>query len=182
MKRLIFFLIFIFTFLFITSSSFAQQSSMSLQQSSQSSEMKIDYQLPYPGLLPDSPFYFFRALRDRIVSFLITDPIKKAEFNLLQTDKRISAGLLLAKEKKYELANTTISKALNYFEEALSKTKEAKKEGQPVKDMAARLYLSSLKQQEVLKDLISKTSGKIKEIFLEELKRAEELGKRAKAI
>ena len=183
MRKLTFLAICIITFLTISVSSFAQESSLSAAQSSSApAELKVDYLLPYPGLLPDNPFYFLRILRDRIVSFLISDTLKKAEFDLLQTDKRINAGITLAKEKKYELSNSTISKALNYFEEGVAKTKEAKKAGLPVGDIASRLYFSSLKQQEVLKELATKTSGNFAQTFLKELKRAEELGKRAKAI
>src|SRR3989344_5431146 len=79
----------------------------------------VEYNLPYPGLLPDSPFYSLKSLRDKIVSFLISSPLKKAEFNLLQADKRLNAGLYLfnsAKQnggdkdaKKINLAIVTIS-------------------------------------------------------------------------
>ena len=53
----------------------------------------INYPLAYPGILPDNPLYPLKMLRDRIVFFLINDPFKKAEFNLLQADKRLGAGL-----------------------------------------------------------------------------------------
>src|SRR3989344_6985739 len=52
-----------------------------------------EYTLPYPGILPDNLLYPIKVFRDRIVSFLISDPLKKAEFNLLQADKRLQAGV-----------------------------------------------------------------------------------------
>src|ERR1700704_2037322 len=39
----------------------------------------VDYTLPYPGLLPDSPLYFLKTFRDRLISFFISSPIKKAD-------------------------------------------------------------------------------------------------------
>ena len=39
---------------------------------------RVDYELPYPGLLPDSPLYFLKISRDRLIEFMIGDPIKKS--------------------------------------------------------------------------------------------------------
>ncbi len=61
---------------------------------------KVEYNLPYPGILPDHPLYFLKQLRDKILDFLITDPVKKAEFYILQADKRLSMGIALTDEKK----------------------------------------------------------------------------------
>ena len=46
-----------------------------------------EYILPYPGILLDHPLYFLKNLRDQVMEFLISDPTKKAEFSLLQSDK-----------------------------------------------------------------------------------------------
>ena len=50
-----------------------------------------NYLLPYPGMLPDNPLYMLKAMRDRVINFLIADSQKKAEFYLLQSDKRLNA-------------------------------------------------------------------------------------------
>jgi len=78
-------------------------------------KQKSDYVLPYPGILPDSPLYFIKMVRDRVVGWLITDPVKKAEYNLLMADKRINAGLMLISYGKEELGETTISKGRQYL-------------------------------------------------------------------
>lgn len=176
MKKLVVFLAILSFFLF-SSNSFAQENS-----SSDSAQTAVDYILPYPGLLPDSPIYFFRATRDRIVSFLISDPLKKAEFDLLQADKRLAAGVYLANKNKYDLANSTISKGENYFESALVKAEEAKKQGLAVDSIASNLYHSSLKHQEVLKEMEKKTKGDLRAKFSAEVKRAAGFEKKAKLI
>lgn len=43
-----------------------------------SSSAKIDYTLAYPGLLPDSPLYFSKAAKEKIISFCIMRSIKCA--------------------------------------------------------------------------------------------------------
>lgn len=123
----------------------------------------IEYQLPYPGLLPDSPLYFLKVTRDRIISFLIADPLKKGEFNLLQADKRLNAGVLLFQKGKQELAQSTISKGENYFEQAIQKIEEAKSQGQKTDAFATKLSLSAKKHKEVLKVLEKKASKNTKE-------------------
>lgn len=128
----------------------------------------IEYQLPYPGLLPDHPLYFLKTTRDKIVGFLIADPLKKAEFNLLESDKRINAAFYLFKKhpRKEALIISTISKGENYFEEAIGKTKEAKKQGIRPEDLLGRLLLSNQKHQEVLKEMENKSSKENKENFI----------------
>src|SRR3990167_4249460 len=113
----------------------------------------VHYELPYPGLLPDSPLYFLRIIRDKAVGFLISAPLKKAEFNLLQADKRLNAGVYLFNKHKIPLAISTISKAENYFHEAIQKAAAAKKEGGDIKHISQELFSSSKKHQQVLSDL-----------------------------
>jgi hypothetical protein len=125
------------------------------------SEEKIDYQLPYPGLLPDNPFYPLKVLRDRIISLFISDPLKKAEFYLLDANKRLNGAFyLFNKDKtKIELVQSTISKAENYFEQAILKTQEAKKQGIDTSDIQEEMSESLIKYQEILETISSKPSA-----------------------
>ncbi|MBI2033173.1 MAG: hypothetical protein HYT10_01780 [Candidatus Levybacteria bacterium] len=109
------------------------------------------YSLPYPGILPDNPLYFVKTFRDRIISFMISDALKKAEFDILQADKRMNAAYYLLDKRigKEELAITTISKAENYYEEAIARIREAKQEGRDIRGaikhlQRAREYYLSL--------------------------------------
>ena len=101
-----------------------------------------DYYMAYPGLLPDSPLYMLKTMRDRVISLMIGDPLKKAEFDLLQADKRIGAAMMLidyGKDQKELLAVSTISKGLNYYDEAMQKAFEAKKQGASIMEVKAHL-------------------------------------------
>src|SRR3989344_603055 len=138
----------------------------------------VEYNLPYPGLLPDSPLYSLKSLRDKIVSFLISSPLKKAEFNLLQADKRLNAGMYLfnaakGDAKKINLAIVTISKAENYFFEAIAEIRKANSQGIDTKSLTEKLVDSSRKHQEVVKSLEEKSKGSIRENLATERKRAE---------
>lgn len=145
-----------------------------------SSQEEIKYELPYPGLLPDHPLYFLRIIRDRSIEFLISDSLKKAEFNLLQADKRLNAGIYLFKKGKISEALSTISKAENYFEKSIEKTKEAEKQGMDVKDIKRRLADAVQKHQEELEKLLARTDKKFKGNFEKEHKRLIIFGERLK--
>ena len=144
-------LIFSLSFSFLSSQAFTAMKDLSI---SSDSAQKINYELPYPGLLPDSPIYFLRIIRDKTVGFLISDPLRKAEYDLLQADKRLNAGIYLFNsgkdEKKISLALSTISKAENYFDQAVQKAKAARKEGREINGIARRLIESNKKHQQAL--------------------------------
>lgn len=80
---------------------------------------KVDYTLPYPGVLPDHPLYFMKRVRDAILEVLIMEPVRKSEFYILQGDKRLQMGIMLVEQKKFSLAETTVSKAEKYMEKAV---------------------------------------------------------------
>ena len=73
------------------------------------------YQFPWPGMLPDNPFYKLKVLRNKIVSRLIISPEKRVEFDLLMADKTLYAGKLLLDKGKPALAAETALKGENYF-------------------------------------------------------------------
>ncbi len=149
---------------FFSHSSYAAEEKMSKEISP--TPTIIEYQLPYPGLLPDNPLYFFKTIRDRIVSLLIADPFKKSEFNLLQADKRLSTGMYLFEKGKKTLAETTISKGENYFQEALTQAEKATREGKDTKDLIRRLSEAYAKHKEVLTNIVDKSPKDLKENFM----------------
>lgn len=137
---------------------------VSLPVVAQENAQHDDYQLPYAGILPDSPLYSLKTLRDKIISFLISDSLRKAEFDVLQADKRLQAGVQLVEKGKEDLAEVTISKGENYFEEAISNIEQAKREGKDIKPLQEIMLRSVKKHMEVIK-LLEKKAGKKKEQF-----------------
>jgi hypothetical protein len=167
-----------FSFLiFLLSFSFCSVKANAVENLSASSspklENEINYELPYPGLLPDNPLYFLRVIRDRTVGFLIADPLKKSEFDLLQADKRLNAGIFLLKKNKASLSLSTISKAENYFSEAIDKMKEAKTHRINAEEMERKLINSLAKHKQELKLLLKNMDANSKTGFEIELKRVE---------
>ncbi len=115
----------------------------------------VNYTLPYPGILPDNPLYFLKTLRDNIYSWMISDPLKKTQFDLLMANKRLQMGVFLLQENKNNavLALSTISKGENYMSDALSKVQVARSQHEDTSEVIRNLNLATRKHEEVLHSL-----------------------------
>jgi len=136
----------------------------------------VQYALPYPGILPGHPFYFLKTLRDNVMDFLISNPLKKGEFDLLQADKNMAAVQALAPTKNNPVVLETLGKAEDYFAKAILKAQEANKQGLDMSDLVARLSVANLKHQEVMKDLVKSAQGDDKQKFSSEAEKFTKFG------
>ncbi len=110
---------------------------------------KVVYQLPYPGILPDNPLYFFKVTRDAIQVFLTRDNLKKAQLYLLFSDKRLAMAEALEKKGNVTLALSTLSKGEKYFLKIPPLLKEAKQQGtSPSAEMIDTIKTSNQKHKE----------------------------------
>lgn len=111
------------------------------------------YTLPYPGILPDNPFYKIKVLRDKIWLSLIYDPAKKAHLYLLFADKKLAAAKLLAQKGNIKLAEEMALKGENNMTEMtyFYKSINAKPDVQFYKTLVE----ASHKHQELLSEIIA---------------------------
>lgn len=84
------------------------------------------YQLPYPGILPTHPLYFFKNIRDAIIEAMISDDSKKVQFYLLQADKKLQMAMLLSDQKKEEESNDILQESEESHAKAVSLVLEKK--------------------------------------------------------
>lgn len=122
---------------------------------------RSEYALPYPGMLPDHPLYSLKRLRDAILERVIAEPVKRAEFFILQADKRLAMGMTLMEQQgKAVLAESTISKGEKYMERAVSALSGYKTSGNTVPaGLTERLGKSLAKHKEVLTDLSARANA-----------------------
>ena len=104
---------------------------------------RVNYELPYPGMLPDNPFYILKVLRDGIVKLLINKEMTMARFSLESAEKRMYASKLLLEKDKDKLAIETFSKSNNYLEDSRQAVINAKK--QNPKDPDIKPFLQQFK-------------------------------------
>jgi len=119
---------------------------------------QVQYDLPFTGILPDNPLYFLKALRDNIYGMLITDPVKKAEYDLLMADKRLGGAEALLIKNKDDLGITTLSKSGNYFYQAIGFAAIAKKQGNNINDILSKIITASIKHQQVILQMIQQAN------------------------
>ncbi len=135
---------------------------------------KIDYYLPYPGILPDSPLYKAKAIRDKVRLWLTFDEGKKAQRELLYADKRINAAMALTEGGKIETGIDTATKAEKYLEQSVQRTIKLSKIGQDMTSMLLTLQKATAKHAEILElQLMPKTNNN--EAVANDLKKAKSL-------
>jgi hypothetical protein len=119
-------------------------------------EQKVEYTLPYPGILADNPLYIVKNLRDKIMEMLIADPIKKVEFYILQSDKDVNAGMFLAAKAKGTLALSAVTRANTTTGTAIALADSLKTQGRELPAyVVERLQNSLAKHEEVVRDLLN---------------------------
>lgn len=119
----------------------------------------VQYDLPYPGMLPNNPLYVVKQIRDWILDKLIMDPLKKTEFYILQADKRLAMGMQLSATGNEVLAEQTISKGEKYMNSAVQSLLSLKAEGKAAPAyMTDRLEKSLAKHTEVLTSEIAQST------------------------
>lgn len=119
----------------------------------------VQYDLPYPGMLPNNPLYVLKQIRDWILDKLIMDPVKKTEFYILQGDKRLAMGLLLSASGNGVLSEQVISKGEKYMNNAVQTLLTLKTQGQDVPAYVTDHVTKALaKHTEVLTAEIAKTT------------------------
>jgi len=135
------------------------------------------YALPYPGILPDHPLYFLKTLRDKIIESLIADPVRKAEFYILQSDKYMNTAIFLQQKGKISLSIKAIEQAGSFSTLASQTLTKIKDSGKDIQGgVFDRFTRSMAKHREVLSDYDTKTTEELKDASEKALKTLETLG------
>lgn len=122
------------------------------------SQEKVVYDLPYPGILPDHPLYFVKIIRDRVTEFMTRELIGKAQIYLLYSDKRVAMAMTLSKKGKSQLAISTFSKGEKYFAKIPELLITAKSQGSPApSSFNETLKLANAKHAELIGELFKNT-------------------------
>lgn len=164
MKKIILLLSFVlFVFLIFSPLVLAQadeEDVASPSTESTDSAEKIEYQLPYPGMLPDHPLYKLKVLRDKILLFLIRDSLKKAAKHLHMADKEFFMALKLVEKGKIPLAQHTAFKAEHHMTLLTTELRQGISSGRNLDlGFLGKARQAALKHQEVLDGMMAKTDN-----------------------
>ncbi len=141
-------LLFLFTF---------QSKVMALQGAVSVSSGEAKYDLPYPGVLPDSPWYFFKVIRDNVTLFLVRKQPEKAFYEVFLADKRMAAAQALFARGKFPLAAVTAMKAEEYLR---SVVEGGQFRGKDKDNLAAKIVVSQIKHREIIREILQKYSSR----------------------
>lgn len=156
---------------------------VSTQMPTTAVQEKIEYALPYPGILPDHPLYMVKRIRDYILERVIAEPVRKGEFYILQGDKRLQMGIMLVAAGKHALAETTVSKAEKYLEKAVQTLLAYQKNEAVVPThIADRVRISLSKHEEVINEMLGTVPEAQKNGLTESLARVKLLQEQAKEL
>ncbi len=123
---------------------------------------KGDTELPYPGLLPDSPIYFLKSARDKVIGYFIFGEDKKALYALTLADKRLSEAKALFDKGEDGLASVTAEQAGVENENAQEHLVKAEVEEKNVTAIIEKLAANSARQQAVLARILEKAPEQAK--------------------
>lgn len=111
----------------------------------------VEYVMPYPGILPTHPLYFLKTIRDRIIELLISDQASKAEFYILQGDKKIGMAAMLFGQGKTGDANRSLADALMHRTRAVAELESLKKTNKDIPGhITEKLKRSLHKHREIM--------------------------------
>jgi len=116
---------------------------------------QVSYTLPFAGVvLPDSPLWFLKAIRDKIWFKVTSSPIRRAELALMFSDKRLAASKILFEKGNSNLGVSTLVKGEKYLEIALEQEKIARARGEDTSAFLLKIATSSLKHREIIDSLM----------------------------
>lgn len=118
-----------------------------------------DYKLPYPGMLPDNPFYKLKVLRDKIILYLTPDPFKKAQLHLQLADKTLFAALKVAEKGNLPLAIQTAFKGEHQVTQMVDEIKRGVYGGKELdKGLVDKAHKAYTKHQELLDGIMGRAN------------------------
>jgi hypothetical protein len=101
-------------------------------------ELQLD-DLPSPTLLPDSPFYFLKTLKEKLQLLLAPSSRDQAELLLLFSQKRLSEALAIFGKGKTAIGDRLLKLSLADLKNAQEKILAAQKDGQEIYGVLQKL-------------------------------------------
>jgi len=121
--------------------------------------------LPSPGLLPDSPFYFLETIAEAIGTFFTFGDLKKAERYATLAAERLAETQAVVEKGKPEFAEKTLARYENQLNNGIARAERAQAKGQnteKVMEVLARVGKTTSIHLEVLAQVYEKVPEEAK--------------------
>ncbi len=114
---------------------------------------EVGYFFVYPGkVLPGDLLWGIKAARDKFWLFLTPGATRKAELNLLFSDKRLMGFVALLEKGRFDDAFNAMIRSESYFKEASRLEEEARKSGSNTNELLILLVKASFAHWKVLRE------------------------------
>jgi len=128
----------------------------SFSLSSARAEVVAETNLPAPGILPDSPFYFFKTFWESVNLALTFNPVAKTEKMMHFAEKRLAEAQALVEKGKDDLAEKVLAKYRKQVSAVVQKAQKLSGQGEKADQALSKVTEKALKHEEVLTDLYKK--------------------------
>jgi len=118
--------------------------------------------LPEPGILPDSPLYFFKRITERIGTFLTFGEVARARRMIGLAEKRLAEAEALAVRGLPEIAERAIQNYQEYLNRAAQRAEVAKERGFDVDNVLEKVAEATLRHQAVLAEVYERVPEQAK--------------------
>jgi hypothetical protein len=130
--------------------------------------IEIGYVLPNPGrVLPDSPFWTLKVVRDRLWLLITSDGSKRSDLFLLFADKRLGAAKSIFEKGDWQLGYSVLTKAEKYLEKASLSEEANRQRGNDTSEFLYRVSLSSLKHAQMIREFVKYAPEEVKPKLIE---------------
>lgn len=119
-------------------------------------ELQAEELINNPGILPDSPLYFFKEWGEGIRMFFTFDDEKKSELDYRYALRKVVEAQKLFEKGKEDVAEKHLKKAEQKFERVRNRLEEQTANGKDVAVLVEKLQLIQARQQEVLLNVYDK--------------------------
>lgn len=125
------------------------------------------------GLLPDSPFYFFKTLRERLQLLLTFDPLMKEELKLRLAEERAAEYSSLLEKGKIKPALAALNRQQIILDEVEEGVKELKARGQDPTMILAKLEEQVARHEMIMQRVLTQVPDEAKEAIERAIKNYE---------
>lgn len=130
-----------------------------MERTEAENETMVHYSLPYPGVLPTSPLYSLKMVRDRVREMATLNEMNRANLLLEYADKRIAAGQELIRQGEGERAIEVFMRGTDYETKLVDLMDEMKERGVNVGELANKSELAIRLHEQIVEKAVTQLSG-----------------------
>lgn len=133
-------------------------------------------ELPQPGVLPDSPFYFIKSFFEDVGTFFVFDEVKKAERLERLAQKRIAEVEALTEKGKTEKVEKVMERYEKHINQAMGSLERTRERNEEKAEKAIeRINLQAEKHLNVLEQVRERVSEQARETIEKVIEKREEI-------